>query len=160
MIKPKITVTKKKGAVDIEAVIAKLKGKEDAFVTVGIQEDAGSYEDGPSVAEVALWNEYGTKTTPERSFFRSTFAEKQQKITQWRDEAIRNILLGKWTPEQALDAIGFRMSTAIQNKVKSNVPPPNALSTIESKKRRGVAIRTLIDSGLMLRSIKHKVYSR
>lgn len=169
IIKPKITTTVKKDeSKKLLAIIQQTKG---AYVTVGVHEDAGKYPEGPSVVEVALWNEFGTRTAPERSFFRSALDENEGKINEWREEAISNMLTKGWTVKQALEMMGFRLQTLIQNKIKSNVPPPNAPSTIIAKTRSGVLPKsglaggregqtsTLIDSGLMLRSITYKVFA-
>lgn len=138
----------------------KVKGFENAYVTIGVHDDAGSYPgpDAPTVMEVALWNEFGTKTSPERSFIRSTIEGNTKAINDWRVEAINNIMNKNWTVKQALEMIGFRVQTLIQNKIKSNVPPPNAASTAKAKAAHGVANSTLIDTGLLLRSIGFKVY--
>lgn len=147
-----------------------LKKLQSAYVTIGIHENAGQYEDGTSVVNVALWNEFGTERIPERSFFRSALTENEGKINQWREEAISNIMEKGWTVKKALDMVGFRVQLLIQNKIKSNVPPPNAPSTIESKQRSGVSPKsgfkpgfesrtgTLIDSGLMLRSVTFRSF--
>ena len=58
-----------------------------AKVRVGIIEQA-NYDgsDGESVAQVALWNEYGTARTPARPFFRNTIAERK---TDWPESSCR-----------------------------------------------------------------------
>lgn len=147
--------------IDVQAFLKQIPEANRAYVTIGVHEDAGSYTKGdnpPTVVEVALWNEYGTTRTPERSFFRSTIDENASLLNQWREEVMGNILFKQWTVYHALETIGFRVQTLIQNKIKSHVPPPNAPSTIEDKQRRGVAPETLIDSGLMLRSVTFQVH--
>lgn len=168
MIKSKVhTVVKKDNTKRLRAVIRQAGG---AYVTVGIHEDAGNYEDGTSVVSVALWNEFGTAHSPQRSFFRSAIDENEQKINAWREEAINNILDKGWSIKKALEMIGLRIQILIQNKIKSNVPPPNAPSTIKAKQASGSAPKsglkqgfesrtgTLIDSGLMLRSVTYRVH--
>jgi hypothetical protein len=128
-----------------------------AYVTIGIHEDAGAYPDGTSVVQVALWDEFGTETSPERSFFRSTLDRKEGQINQWREEMIKKIVDGEMTVEKALETLGFRIREMIKNTIQSNVPPPNAPSTLDHKKREGVAPRTLMESTLLLRSVEYKV---
>lgn len=154
--KAKTTETKK---YDIAALLDRL---QKGSVTVGVQDDAGYYEtssggQGPLVAEVALWNEFGTSTSPERSFLRSAIDDNASELNAYREELLANIIFKGWTIEKALEALGIRIQFLIQNKIKSNIPPPLSASTIASKKRKGVAPVTLIDSGLMLRSITYKV---
>lgn len=160
MIRPKVTITDS-GKPEQEALAKRLKGMRGAFVTVGVHEDAGSYEgnDAPTVAEVALWNEFGTTKTPERSFIRSAIDENEPLINQWREELINKIVNEGWTVEKALEALGFRVQVLIQNKIKSDVPPPNAPSTVAAKTREGVAQVTLQNTKLLLRSITYKVHT-
>lgn len=155
MIRASGKMTLKKNGPDIQKILDQCRG---AYVTIGVHEDAGQYDSGVSVVEVAMWNEFGTTNIPERSFLRSTFDENATKINQWRELAIQNILTKGWSVEKALEMIGFRVMTLVQNKIKSNVPPPLAKSTAEKKLQNGIAPRTLIDSGLLLRSITYKVY--
>ena len=145
-----------------EAFIKDLKKYKGAFVSVGVHEGAGNYTGGGkeevSVVEVALWNEFGTKYMPERSFIRSTVDENQGLINAWRQEAIGKITEGKWTVEKALEAIGFRLKLLIETKIKSNVPPPNAPSTLAIKKRDGAGSATLMHTKLLSRSITYQVH--
>lgn len=123
MIHPKVH-TEVKGQEDVEKLMRTLEKCKDAYVSIGLHEDAGSYPSGESVVEVGLWNEFGTKHTPERSFIRSTVDENLSKIEAMRDKVINNMLTQGWTPEQALAFLGTYIQNLIQNKIKSNVPPP------------------------------------
>ncbi len=152
------TTTSVKGQELVRQFLDRIKRGSDAYVSVGVHEGAGSYPDGQSVVEVALWNEYGTRTIPERSFLRSTVDENIPLLNSWREEMIGKVLHEGWTVHKALEAIGFRLQVLIQNKIKSNVPPPNAPSTVAHKKAEGVAPDTLIETGLLLRSITFEVH--
>lgn len=156
MIRPKITV-KKDDSTNYKALMSRLKGLKKCYVTIGFHDDAGEYDDGTSVVEVALWNEFGTDKTPSRSFIRSTIDENMSKINKWREEALENIIYKGWSAQKALEMIGFRIQVLIQNKIKSNVQPANAPSTQAHKAREGVPQRTLIETELMLRSVTYKV---
>lgn len=171
MIKPTVTITDP-GEKDAKALLKRMRGFNDAYVTIGVHSDAGNYTKGsppPTVVEVALWQEFGTETIPERSFIRSTVDENAQLINGWIDEVTQKIVFSDWDVKKALSAIGKRIKILIQNKIKSNVPPeygsgkgPNSPSTIEAaqnaKKARGFAPVTLIETGLLLRSIQYKVH--
>lgn len=141
-------------------------------VTVGIHQDA-VYPDGTPVAHVAAWNEFGTtrtvmgadgKThqvvhTPERSFIRSSVRENEEKTRKWRAELVQKIGSSpQWTTAKALDAMGFRLREVIRNKIKSNVPPPNAPRTLAAKRLAGVPERTLMFSEHMLNSVTYQVH--
>lgn len=168
MISNKISTTVKKD--DTKRIKELLKKASGAYVTIGIHEDAGAYPGGQSVVSVALWNEFGTSTSPQRSFFRSAIDENETLINTWREEAIDKMLNQGWTVEKALTMIGFRIQVLIQNKIKSNIPPPNKPSTVKAKQASGVSPKsgfkagfegrtgTLINSGLMLRSVTFKVF--
>ena len=159
MIRPTVSITDS-GKEQQAALAKKLKGMKSAFVTIGVHEDAGSYEGGgPDVVEVALWNEFGTTKTPERSFIRSAIDDNESLINGWREEIIGKIIHDGWSVDKGLEAIGLRVQILIQNKIKSNVPPPNAPSTLKQKSRDGVADTTLIHTGLLLRSITYKVFT-
>ena len=152
------TVTKVVGQKLVNRIKAELAKYSEAYVTIGVHEGAGSYKDGQSVVEVALWNEFGTETIPERSFIRSTMDNQEEKINQLRDHALNQIVAGAFTIEKALEFMGLNIQMLIQNTIKSNMPPPNAPSTLKAKERKGVPARTLIETGLLLRSITYKVH--
>lgn len=143
----------------LEKIAAQAKG---AYVTVGVHRGEGRYstEGGEEVdvAQVALWNEFGTVHAPERSFLRSTLAEQSGRIAEWRIEALFNIATKGWTVEKGLAMVGFRIAEEVRNKIKSNVPPPNAPVTVKNKEDAGIAPRTLIETGLMLRSVNFRVF--
>lgn len=178
------TKTTVKGQEKVNRLMEIIRKHPKASVDIGFFEGAGSYQgkNAPSVVEVALWNEYGTATSPARAFMGPAVDDNTALINRWREEAIEKIFEHGWSVEKALEMIGFRMKTLIENKIKSNVPPPNAPSTIAAKQGAGllpktVKIRntkisgesartvlslrgktnTLIDSGTMLRSVTYKV---
>ena len=45
------------------------------------------YQDGTPVAAVAAWNEFGTKTIPERPFFRNALAESERGVSRISSQA-------------------------------------------------------------------------
>jgi|SRR6185503_4048865 len=141
----------------------------NACVTIGVHSGAGDYEGtNVSVSRVALWNEFGTPNarypTPERSFLRSTLKDNRDKIAAWREEAIRNILEKDWTAEKALSMVGLRIQFLVQNRIRSNIPPPNAPGTLNGmfgkpgKIELGQGTNTLIATGKLLRSISFQVH--
>ncbi len=159
MIYSKVS-TSDKGGEEFKKFLATISKASTAYVTIGLHEDAGQYTEGkspPSVVEVGLWNEFGTKSSPERSWLRSAIDQHEEQIAKWRDEAVENILHKDWDLEKALEMMGFRIQALIQNQIISNVPPPNAPSTVEAKAAHGVGPSTLIDSGLMYRSVTFRV---
>jgi hypothetical protein len=147
-----MTTTDKDKSIELYKKLEQIK---KGFVTIGIDEDSGSYEKtGIPIVKVALWNEFGTDTQPERSFLRTAIDEGTAQINKWQQEILINILEKNWSVEKGLKALGLRIQVLIQNKIKSNVPPPNKPSTL---KRKHGSI-TLNDTKTMLRAVGYRVH--
>jgi hypothetical protein len=153
----------------MDRLLKELPKLKRAYITVGIHSDAGKYDDDTEIVDVAIWQEFGTSTVPQRSFIRSALNENTDKINQWREEALVEIVEKGLTTRQALEKLGTKIKILIQNKIKSNIPPeygtgrkPNDSGTIqqlqEQKRRHGFPVRTLIATGAMLDSVDFKVY--
>jgi hypothetical protein len=149
--KPHVRVGFPKGE-DFEKIPAEYREESNKPLTVG---------------EVAVIHEFGTDDIPERSFIRSTHDEKRES---WKKDQ-RTLLLAiqekKMTIEKALSVMGVKIKAAIQEKIGSNIPPPNDPDTIVKKLRRAgfkvttgtaegagaVKNTTLIDTGQMRQSV-------
>jgi hypothetical protein len=152
--------TKTTGDDKVKEFVKHIAKAKRSYVTIGLHEDAGHYTEGanpPTVVEVGLWTEFGTKYSPERSWLRSTIDENGELLNKWRNEMMNNIMTKGWTVEKALEAMGFRIQVLLQNKIKSDVPPRIAPATAAAKVREGLAPVSLINTGLMLRSVTFKV---
>lgn len=143
-----------------------LKGLSDQsepqWVEAGILGGATD-EDGVSVAEYAAYNEYGAPGAgiPKRSFLRSTLSDNGDKYKRLLQGALRGLASsGASEPVgMALTAVGREMETDIIEKIKSNVPPPNAPETRARKEARpgGGYAGTLFDTGTMLGSVSFQL---
>ena len=155
---------KNRGNIDLKQKLrVALESANGSYVSVGINEGSKRYDDGVTVAQVALWMEFGTEVggevrCPQRSFLRSTFREQQATINAFRLEGLRNLMLKGWSVEKALTMIGFRTVVLIQNKIKSNVPPPLSPAYAALKKQRGQPNETLIATGALLDAIDFRVH--
>lgn len=129
-----------------------LDGKE---ILIGLHND-GSSKEGIAVAHYGAINEFGGENVPERSFIRSTFDEQVMNINNLVVRVVRGVQDSKLSWRQAGGIIGEIFQRNIQDKIRSNVPPPNAPSTIE---RKGSS-RTLIDTGLMVANVRYTFSSR
>ncbi len=123
-------------------------------IAVGVQgaEAAESYDDtGATVAEVAIWNEFGTEKIPERPFMRQT----AEKHNNWSEETADawNSVINRLNPGLAAQLIGQKARGDIQEEIANGEFTPNAPRTIAKK---GSA-RPLIDTGRMRQSITFKV---
>jgi len=114
-------------------------------------------EDGDmmDLAEIAIENEFGTLTTPERSFMRSTIDENKDKIINAIAKEENKAIDGKQTISKMLARIGLIIRSMIQKKIKdaANWATPNAPSTIAKK---GAGKPPLTDTGQMARFIDFK----
>lgn len=128
------------------------KLKKKPYVKVGFPAPSFSKpreDDALTVGEVAVYNEFGTETIPERSFIRTTFDEKKYQIQDFIDQVVGEISDGKYTTEQGLERIGLYGAKLIVEKIRTSVPPPNAPSTIA---RKGSS-NTLVDTGQMVQTL-------
>ena len=151
-----------KGGEKIHAALMRLGGKTPVL-RVGILEGStysgehGTGEKaGQSVATVAFWQEYGTRTnTPPRPFMRNTVAEKKD---DWAKQLSASLLYGRSFAE-ALDAVGVEAVQDIRQTIQKGVPPSSAPSTIAFKKRIGkeYANTPLILTTTLMKSVAHEV---
>lgn len=132
-------------------------------------ESATGEKDKPlSVGEVAVIHEFGTDDIPERSFMRSTHDENRGRWKKDQRTLLLEIQDRKKTVEDALGYMGVKIKGAIQEKINSNIPPPNDPDTIVKKLKRGgfkittgvgpagtglVKNTTLVDTGQMKQSV-------
>lgn len=111
-----------------------------------------SYPNGLEVAENALIQEYGTERIPPRPFLRKTL----KKQNEWAKYVKENFDANADSPnqlEKVAQTVGLMMQTDIQDSIMSNIPPPNAESTIKQKG----SSKTLIDTGLLRNSVHNEV---
>lgn len=125
-------------------------------IYVGIPEETGAVrpeEDGPTVAEYATANEFGTDRIPERSFLRSTVDEQQGKIADLLQRSVVDVVDGKYPLMTGFNRMGLWLAGKVQAKIRDLKDPPNAPYTIEQKG----SSNPLIDTGRMRQSIRHVV---
>lgn len=134
----------------------------DSVEDMAVHVDIGIHDiSGQDVVTYAGANEFGAENAgasravkiPERSFIRSTIDDQRDKYVGRVEQRWNQILEGTLTPHTALSLIGLEVQRDIQRKIRSDVPPPNALSTI---KKKGSA-HTLIDDGTMVQEVRYAV---
>jgi hypothetical protein len=153
--------------------------KKKPYVKVGVTGAKASQKhegEEATVAEIAVFNEFGTtsadgkKLIPARPFLRQTIDKLGAAWDQEGDLERKAVISGKQTVGKALARMGERIKKDIQETIRSDVPPPNAPSTIEAKtaslkgrkKRKaeiGAALGqgTLRNTGQLLNSISYMV---
>ena len=114
------------------ANMKKLEGKPS--VRIGFLEDKEARTDGMVTnLDIAIFNEFGTRTAPERSFMRSAFDENREKYGKLAEKLSLAVVAGKMTESRALGLLAEICRSDVRKKLLSNVPPPNAESTIAAK---------------------------
>ena len=119
-------------------------------ITVGVHEEESSRFDGKNNVEIGTKHEFGIGV-PQRSFLRSTIFENTKAYIK----ALKNIgrITEKKDRQKACEELAVQVETDIKEKIKSNIPPPNAMSTVRKKG----STTPLIDTEQLLSSIKGKV---
>ena len=134
------------------------KGYNESHAAV----DASDYPNGPSVAEIAAWNEFGTKNSdgseriPARPFMRQSVEKYESQIQKMTEMQLKAVAEGSATAEQAMRAIGALQVGLIQNEIRDGGFTANAEST---KKQKGSAT-PLIDESHMRQSVHYVVKPR
>lgn len=124
---------------------------KDQLMSVGIGFiDAGA--DG-SVLQKAIWNEFGTKTSPPRPFFAKAYEQNLDKLSEFAGKLADQILTSKITKEQALDKMGLWFANRVKASIRSGDFAENAPSTIRQKG----SSKPLIDSGQMMNAVTWQV---
>lgn len=138
----------------IKEIISRVKRLKNLKVKAGVL--GATYVDtGQSVADVAMWNEYGTSTSPARPFLRTTLVNNSDEWADGFRKMSLAFIQGKGDLETIADKMGVAMQTGILETIDSNMPPPNSVATVRQKVERGMTPRTLIDSGVMRDSISY-----
>lgn len=102
------------------------------------------------LVSIAFWNHYGTsRGIPPRPFISMALFKGRTQIRAAMRAHAKAMMNGTMTMDRALPLLGIQGQTLIQNQIGSNMPPPNAPSTIAAKGSSS----TLIDTGRMLGAV-------
>lgn len=144
------TTSRDLGEARIRAAIAEMKRTpQGPHVKAGVLESAGEHKDaeGLTVADVAVFNEFGTETIPERGFMRKAAAELVPIISELGPKLLAKYIEGKTTMDAALDVIGLKAVTVIKRTIRDWTSPPNAPSTIRAKARKAGRLKIAAAKG-------------
>lgn len=136
-----------------------VKSMRNAKVRIGILSNAGSYpadEEGnqASIAEVAYYNEYGTRRgIPERPFIRTTADENRAKYAKYLRQQLEDVFAGTKTVRTALERAGTMAQGHVRKKIRDIKRPANKPATIAAKG----SSNPLIDDAIMLRAVDYEV---
>ena len=122
-------------------------------IKAGVLEGAGSYSKGQSIAQVAMWNEYGTRKIPSRPFI----AIATDEHNGWEGETkvnVASILSPHGDVNKSLDRIGEQMKIDVRNVIGDRGKlAENAPATIARKGHNF----PLIDTGELKKTISYEV---
>jgi hypothetical protein len=136
-----------------EQIAQMAESPDGAHVKVGFLEGKLGdqvHSENLTVTQVAVFNEFGTPTIPERPFLRDTSDVIKSDMANLADKMLDQIVRGKSTVKKALDIIGLKVQAAFRKAVTDWDSPPNAPSTIRKKG----ADNPLVDTGQMRNSIE------
>ena len=126
---------------------------DGSHVTLGIHGKDDEEVDGVTLVDVATFNEFGTRTTPERSFLRRTAEEKKGEWAEMSKGLTRRVLDGKMPARAALELLGEKAVGDVKKTLTELDTPANAPSTIEQKG----SSNPLVDTGRLRGAIAHEV---
>lgn len=120
-----------------EKFYAELEELLENEVFIGFQAGCEMYVDKETgrevdLAQVAMFNELGTSTSPPRPFLRMAVDENQDEINAECEKQVKNIAKGG-TAEQSLKSLGEFGKMLVQKKIGDGTFTPNAPSTIKAK---------------------------
>ncbi|MFY0735620.1 hypothetical protein [Aurantimonas sp. NFXS3] len=132
---------------DVNKVAAALRGP--STVKVGLPSGQAP---GDLVA-IGIYNEFGTRTIPERPFIRNAVRGNDHGIRSVTGKAAAQIMRGEISMQAAMARLGIYFQGKIQAEITALDSPPNAPSTIRQKG----SSNPLIDTGRLRSSISWKI---
>jgi len=142
-----------RGGEKLEAALKEISKRvnKKELLRVGFLEGA-TYPDGQSVAEVAVFNEYGVPShnQPPRPFFRNMIAAKEH---EWAPALGMALTANDYDVDKSLDLLGVGIEGQLRASIVELTSPPLAPSTVARKGKS----KPLIDTGHMLNSVDHDI---
>ncbi len=80
---------------------------------------SANYKAGLPVAQVAFWQEYGTKTVPPRPFFRPAIDDNQSKWGALVESGFKAVIEGGATVDNVFNGLGLTVQADIKNAINS-----------------------------------------
>ncbi len=136
-----------------------VKGMRNLKVRIGLLADSGTYPadengDQANIAEVAYYNEFGTRRgIPERPFIRTAHDENKDKYAKQLRKELEDVFAGTKTVRIALERVGALAQGHVRKKIRDIKRPANKPSTIAAKG----SSNPLIDTATMLKAVDYEV---
>ena len=104
----------------------------------------------PTVAEVAWFNEYGTKSIPARPFLRTAINRHHKKYTDLIASGLIMYLTGKISREKIQAKLGLTAQSDVKKEITDWTSPPNSIMTqvIKGSKLSQAKTKSLIRKSL------------
>ena len=103
------------------------------------------YDNGASIVEVAIWNNFGTDTIPRRPFMDNAAPKIQNEYKKFLKQTIKKLNSGELSMQTVLKTAALKSESIVRNEIVSGTYVPNSPATIAAKK----SSKPLIDSGDM-----------
>ena len=130
-----------------------LKYLQSHAVKVGVLGNGSN--NGVSIQEYAIYNEYGTSRIPKRPFFRLSVgtANAQNEIKEYMKSQVEQIIQGGMTGQQAYENLG----TFVVQKIKKTIAKGNfATLNPQTIKKKGHS-KPLMDTHSLYESIDYEI---
>ncbi len=129
-----------------------IKECKEKAVYVGFNSSSGSEENGASIVDVAVWNEFGTEHMPSRPFMRDTLRNNKDEIKSMLASGMKS-MIASGDAEKTFNMVGSKVKGMVQQEIRDGEFEPNAPSTIKQKG----SSHPLIDTGRMRQSVVYVV---
>lgn len=151
-----------------------MKSLEEYSAQAGWFESA-RYDDGVPVAQVAIYNEYGTSRIPPRPFMRPTVESQKGEWARTTGKVVSQVLRGKMSAEQGMTLVAQKAAGDIRQTITQVFEPELSPVTVllrqwrkegkditgktvgdavravaEGQRGEGVTTKPLVDTGHML----------
>ena len=135
----------------LEVVVGFHRGEQTALRRTGTG-GSSTAETDIDIADVAMWNEFGTVHTPARPFYRDSIAKINEMLPAFWASELKRVMAGG-SAEQSFQKLGVLAKGVIQDTILTGNYEPNKDATIA---RKGSS-QPLIDTGRMRQSVNFVV---
>lgn len=142
----------------LKNLMKQIKNFNGGVVKVGIQNNAGFNENGESILDYAICNEFGTVYIPSRSFIRDTEEEKRDSWYKILQQQLED-LLDDNNPSalKSLSIVGLKASDDIKMKITNARYDPKIKPLEEATIKAKKSSSPLIDTGAMRNAVRYVI---
>jgi hypothetical protein len=130
-----------------------IKQLDNRSVKIGIM--GGETNEGTSVVDYAVYNEFGTSRIPARPFMQTTADQSRDEVFKFSGFLVGKMIDGALKPDIVLKNLGEFYQKRLQMTIRNakEWATPNAPSTVKQKGSSS----PLIDTGRMVQSVRYEV---